>query len=94
MIIIDSTKRQYTSKGANRRLRAMNRVPAIVYGKKQPCISIDISHDTIIRMQTQNDFYGKPMSLNIDGEEETVKVQAIQRHPYKPKISHIDFIRV
>jgi large subunit ribosomal protein L25 len=94
MITIDSKKRHHTGKGASRRLRATDRVPAIVYGNKLPCLSIDISHDTIVRMQTQSDFYGKVIHLSINGEQEVVRVQAVQRHPYKPKISHIDFIRI
>ena len=31
--------------------------------------------------------------LILDGEEVAVKVQAMQRHPFKPKLVHIDFKR-
>ncbi|RVT06860.1 50S ribosomal protein L25, partial [Klebsiella oxytoca] len=29
----------------------------------------------------------------VDGKEEKVKAQAVQRHPFKPKLTHIDFVR-
>ncbi|WP_444823137.1 hypothetical protein [Vibrio parahaemolyticus] len=29
----------------------------------------------------------------MDGKETKVKVQAVQRHPFKPKVTHIDFLR-
>ena len=29
----------------------------------------------------------------VDGKEVKVKAQAVQRHPFKPKLAHIDFVR-
>ena len=29
----------------------------------------------------------------VDGKEIKVKAQDVQRHPYKPKLLHIDFVR-
>ena len=29
----------------------------------------------------------------VDGKEIKVKAQDVQRHPYKPKLQHIDFVR-
>ena len=34
------------------------------------------------------------LTLNIDGKEESVVVKSVQRHAYKPKIMHVDFLRV
>jgi large subunit ribosomal protein L25 len=34
------------------------------------------------------------LTLVINGEEVSVKVKAIQRHPVKPKLVHLDFVRV
>ena len=34
------------------------------------------------------------ITLVINGKETAVKVQAMQRHPFKPKLVHIDFKRV
>ena len=32
-------------------------------------------------------------SIVVDGKEIKVKAQDVQRHPYKPKLQHIDFVR-
>ena len=32
-------------------------------------------------------------TIVVGGKEEKVKVQAVQRHAFKPKLTHIDFVR-
>lgn len=44
-------------------------------------------------MQTKPEFYSEVLTIVVDGKEEKVKVQAVQRHAFKPKLSHIDFVR-
>jgi len=39
------------------------------------------------------EFYSEVLTIVVGGKEEKVKVQAVQRHPFKPKLSHIDFVR-
>ena len=34
------------------------------------------------------------MTLNIGDKKENVVLKAVQRHPYKPKITHVDFLRI
>ncbi|MGL5758278.1 50S ribosomal protein L25 [Plesiomonas sp.] len=80
-------------KGASRRLRIANKVPAIVYGGNKPPVAIVLEHDAIINAQTEEAFYNSEMTLVIAGEEVKVKVQAMQRHAFKPKVTHIDFVR-
>ncbi len=46
-----------------------------------------------MNMQAKPEFYSEVLTLAIDGKEVKVKVQAVQRHPYKPKLHHIDFVR-
>ena len=47
----------------------------------------------IITAQAQAEFYTEVLTLVVDGKEVKVKAQAVQRHPFKPKLSHIDFVR-
>ncbi|EKF63224.1 50S ribosomal protein L25 [Serratia plymuthica A30] len=44
-------------------------------------------------MEAKPEFYSEAVTLVIDGKETKVKVQAVQRHPFKPKLTHIDFVR-
>ena len=80
-------------KGASRRLRRAEQVPAIVYGAGQEAVSVVVDHNKIITAQAQAEFYTEVLTLVVDGKEVKVKVAAVQRHPVKPKVVHLDFIR-
>ena len=81
-------------KGASRRLRRDDLVPAIVYGAGQEAVSVALDHKKIFLAQAVDAFYNEAVTLVIDGKEVAVKVVAIQRHPVKAKVLHLDFQRV
>ncbi|HGJ5883903.1 50S ribosomal protein L25 [Arsenophonus sp.] len=93
MLTINAEIRKKQGKGASRRLRKDNKLPAIVYGGDQEPVSIELSHDEIINQESKPEFY-EVLTLVVDGKKNKVKVQAVQRHPFKPKLTHIDFLRV
>jgi len=93
MFTINAEVRKEQGKGASRRLRTANKFPAIVYGGKEEAVSIELDHDIVMNMQAKPGFYEEVLTLVIDGKETKVKVQAVQRHPFKPKLHHIDFVR-
>ena len=86
--------RQAQGKGASRRLRHNGQVPAIIYGGKAEAVSIILDHDKVNNAQVHDAFYNEVLTIVVAGKEEQVKVQAIQRHPTKPKLVHLDFKRV
>jgi len=94
MIIINADVRNIKGKGANRRLRAENKFSAIIYGDSKQPISITLDHDSIKHAELKPGFYDKILVIAIHKEEIKVQVQEVQRHPFKPKLIHIDFIRV
>ncbi|QWA09412.1 50S ribosomal protein L25 [Sodalis ligni] len=94
MLIINAETRKEQGKGASRRLRIANKFPAIVYGGPEAPVAIEMEHEVVLNTQTKPGFYSDVLSLVIDGKETQVKVQAVQRHPFKPKLTHIDFVRV
>ncbi|MEE4407401.1 MULTISPECIES: 50S ribosomal protein L25 [Serratia] len=93
MFTINVEVRKDQGKGASRRLRAANKFPAIVYGGEEAAVSIELDHDSVKNMEVKPEFYSEAVTLVIDGKETKVKVQAVQRHPFKPKLTHIDFVR-
>lgn len=93
MFTINAEVRKEQGKGASRRLRVANKFPAIVYGGNEAAISIELDHDAVMNQQDKPGFYEEVLTLSIDGKEVKVKVQAVQRHPFKPKLTHIDFVR-
>ncbi|MBR0574456.1 50S ribosomal protein L25 [Pasteurella atlantica] len=80
--------------GASRRLRHNHQVPAIIYGGNAEAVAITLDHDKVNNAQFDDSFYSEVLTLKLAGKEEKVKIQAIQRHPTKPKLLHLDFKRV
>ncbi|BAE74847.1 50S ribosomal protein L25 [Sodalis glossinidius str. 'morsitans'] len=93
MLTINAVIRKDQGKGASRRLRLANKFPAIVYGGTKAPVAIELDHDIVLNTQTKEGFYTDVLALVIDGKESKVKVQAVQRHSFKPKLTHIDFVR-
>ncbi|WNN47409.1 50S ribosomal protein L25 [Siccibacter colletis] len=93
MFTIEAQARKEQGKGASRRLRTANKFPAIIYGGSEAAIAIELDHDKVMNMQAKPEFYSEVLTIAVDGKEIKVKVQAVQRHPYKPKLSHMDFVR-
>ncbi|MEW7311673.1 50S ribosomal protein L25 [Buttiauxella gaviniae] len=93
MFTINAVERKEQGKGASRRLRAANKFPAIIYGGSEAAISIELDHDYVMNLQAKEGFYEEVLTLVVDGKEVKAKVQAVQRHPFKPKLTHIDFVR-
>ncbi|WP_108650811.1 50S ribosomal protein L25 [Dongshaea marina] len=92
--VFEAEIRQDTGKGASRRLRHADKLPAIVYGAGKEAVAITLEHSALNLAQEHEAFYNEVLTLKIGSEELKVKVQDMQRHPYKPKLTHVDFVRV
>ncbi|USD38840.1 50S ribosomal protein L25 [Ferrimonas sp. SCSIO 43195] len=91
--VFEAKVRADQGKGASRRLRHADKIPAIIYGGEEAAVSIELDHNVILKAQESESFYTSELTLNVDGKEVKVKVQDMQRHPYKPKVTHLDFKR-
>jgi large subunit ribosomal protein L25 len=91
--IVVAEARADEGKGASRRLRHAGKFPAIVYGGEAAPVSIALNHDELINQMDKPEFY-EAITLVIDGAEVKVKPQDVQRHAFKPKVEHMDFIRI
>lgn len=91
---LDAEVRTDLGKGASRRLRHADKVPAILYGADKEPVSLTLAHNKVFQAQEFEAFYSHVLTLNIGGEKVEALVKDMQRHPYKPKIMHLDFLRV
>jgi large subunit ribosomal protein L25 len=91
---LDAEVRTDLGKGASRRLRRADKVPAILYGADKEPVSLTLAHNKVIQAQEFEAFYSHVLTLNIGGEKVEALVKDMQRHPYKPKVMHLDFLRV
>lgn len=95
IIVLDAEKRTTLGKGASRRLRRLeNKVPAVLYGGDKKPQSLHLYHHKVIKALENESVYSSIFDLNIEGKVEHVILKALQRHPYKPIILHMDLQRV
>jgi len=91
---IEAKLRSDAGKGASRRLRREDQVPAVVYGAHKDAVMVTLGHTDLLRHLEHEAFYSHILSLKIDGKAEQVILKDLQRHPAKPFILHADFLRV
>lgn len=93
-IVLNATVRADQGKGASRRLRHADKVPAIIYGGTEAAQSLELEHNKVILLANQEAFYTQILTINVDGKPVQALLKDIQRHPFKPKVLHLDFLRV
>lgn len=86
--------REGTGKGASRRLRRTGQVPAIVYGGHQEPEMISVAHNELLKHLDHEAFYSHILNLQVGETTTSVVLKDLQRHPAKPFILHVDFMRV
>lgn len=86
--------REDVGKGASRRLRHQGVVPAIVYGAGKEPQTLSLQHNEVIKAAETEAFFSQILDLNIAGKKQPVVLKDIQRHAFKPKITHLDFLRI
>ena len=91
---LDASVRTDLGKGASRRLRREDKLPGIIYGGEEAPVSITLDHTKVNNSADFEAFYSHVLEINLDGKVVEVLVKDMQRHPFKPKITHIDFQRV
>lgn len=92
---LDATARNDLGKGASRRLRRLaHQVPAVIYGGNVAPASVSVSHNELLKHLEHEAFYSHIISLNVDGTAQDVILKDVQRHPSKPVVLHLDFLRI
>jgi len=86
--------RSDTGKGASRRLRHADRVPAIIYGAGKEPTMLTLGHDAMTHACEDEAFFAHILTIEVDGDSEQVIIKDLQRHPAKLQIMHADFQRV
>lgn len=91
---LDAVVRHDMGKGASRRLRRDEKVPGVVYGGGKDAVSLTFEHNKASKALENEAFYSHILTLKIAGAAERVILKDVQRHPYKPRLLHLDFQRV
>lgn len=92
--VLNAKNRDASGRSASRCLRRQDQVPAVLYGAKKDPQSLSIAHNELMHSLEHESFYTSIISLNIDGTNQKAIIKDLQRHPYKPKVLHADFLRI
>ena len=91
----NATSRSNKGTSASRRLRRAGRVPAIVYGGNVEPLNIELDHNETYHAVRKEEYHSSILDLIVDGKSVgSVLLRAVQWHPYKQQVLHVDFQRV
>lgn len=86
--------RERAGKGASRAVRLTGRVPAVIYGLKQPAVTIHVPEKELTRQLHTGHFMNSVVELEIDGKVERTLPRDVQFHPVTDRPIHVDFLRL
>jgi large subunit ribosomal protein L25 len=94
--VVNAELRTDKGKAASRRLRRTGKVPAVIYGGKDPAQQLALSHHEMAKHLETEAFYSHILTLKFGGggKEQQAVLKDIQRHPAEPILLHFDFQRV
>jgi large subunit ribosomal protein L25 len=92
--VFETQVRSELGRGHSRRLRQVGKVPAVLYGGGADPIGLVLDHNKVLKALENEATFSHILTLRFDGKEETAILKALQRHPSRPIIMHMDFQRV
>ena len=91
---ISAEKREAQGTGASRRLRRIGKVPGIVYGGAEGAVNIQLDHKALFQNLRNEKFHASILTLSLNGGAQQVLLRAVNMHPFKLQVQHVDFQRV
>jgi large subunit ribosomal protein L25 len=94
--VVEARPRAESSRGKNeaRRVRAGGRIPAVVYGAKQPSLAITVDPKQIAKILLSESGHNTIFDLQLNGQQAKVMIVDWQYDPLKGKLLHIDLKRI
>lgn len=95
-VILSAEKREGVRKGANRKLRASGRVPAILYGKDAEPALLSVDAREAERLFQQISVENTIIDLKVKGNRTKIQalVREVQVAAIRPDLIHIDFYKI
>ncbi len=91
---LNAELRQDQGKGASRRLRREDKVPAIFYGGGEAAQPLIFDHKELKKALQNEAFYSHILTIHINKEKHQAVLKDLQRHPYKARVTHLDLLRI
>jgi large subunit ribosomal protein L25 len=88
---LTAERRTEFGKGAARRIRRADKVPAVLYGHGTDPIHITLpGHETLLALRAANAL----LSIDVEGTSQLALPKQVQRDPIKHTIEHVDLVLV
>ena len=86
--------RERVGKGSARELRRNGKIPAVIYGDKQPPLAITVPYKEIFYKIHGGGFMTTVTTIDVDGQKIKVLPKDYQLDPVRDFPMHVDFLRV
>jgi large subunit ribosomal protein L25 len=86
--------RDKSGKSAAKAVRRQGNVPAVIYGGSRSPEMLVLEHNEVVKHLVHEAVYSHVLDINVDGRTEKAILKGVQRHPAKPRVLHLDFMRV
>jgi large subunit ribosomal protein L25 len=83
-----------TGSAASRRLRAADKIPAVVYGHGMEPLSVSVDRRDLRIALSGAAGLNTILDVTVDGTAYPSLIKDIQRHPVRRNIDHVDFIQI
>ena len=92
---LDATVRSDQGKGASRRLRRAKQIPGILYGAGKQPVTLTFDEEQVLRLMREEAFFSQILDVKVKGKRtEKAILKDLQRHPFKPLVTHMDLLRI
>jgi large subunit ribosomal protein L25 len=91
---LTASVRNRVGKGAARASRREGKIPAVIYGNKQPPLAIELDHKTIFMKLHGGGFLTTVATIDVNGEKISVIPRDYALDPVSDQPIHVDFLRV
>ncbi len=86
--------RELVGKGSARELRRNGMIPAVIYGDKQPPVSIALPYKDVTMKIHSGGFMTTIATIDVDGKKIRVLPKDYQLDPVRDFTMHVDFLRI
>ena len=91
---LTATAREKVGKGAARAVRREGQIPAVIYGGKEPPLTISLSDREISLKILAGGFLTTVAEISVNGETIRTLPRDYQLDPVSDRPLHVDFLRV
>lgn len=93
-VALRAETRSGRGKGAARRLRAVGKVPAVLYGRELEAQALAVDARVLGQTLATDAGINVLIDLEVDGATHLTLARAVERHPVRGSILHVDFLKI